>query len=136
MFDQAHFKKIGKTPPPIVVKDVIVHPMQMAQALEKGAAATVLIACVVSGVYSCDSQDGIPVSRPIFEDILYTGFVRCIILLSSRRRLHTFGWISPVLAPPFMRESHLFMIDMWHAVGPGSKGLHGHSDDHGNRSYR
>ncbi|CAM9755376.1 unnamed protein product, partial [Ectocarpus sp. 8 AP-2014] len=29
----AHFKKLGKTPPPIVAKDVIVHPMQMAQAL-------------------------------------------------------------------------------------------------------
>ncbi|CAN0105947.1 unnamed protein product, partial [Hapterophycus canaliculatus] len=43
----AHFKKLGKTPPPIVAKDVIVHPMQMAQALEKGAAGTVLIACVV-----------------------------------------------------------------------------------------
>lgn len=29
------------------MKDVIVHPIQMALALEKGAAATVLIACVV-----------------------------------------------------------------------------------------
>ncbi|CAM9666966.1 unnamed protein product [Ascophyllum nodosum] len=43
----AHFKARGKNPPPIVMKDVIVHPMQMAQALEKGAAATVLIACVL-----------------------------------------------------------------------------------------
>ncbi|CAN0249720.1 unnamed protein product [Laminaria digitata] len=43
----AHFKKLGKTPPPVIMKDIIVHPMQMAQALEKGAAATVLIACVV-----------------------------------------------------------------------------------------
>lgn len=44
---QAHCKSLGKAPPPVVAKDVIVHPMQMAQALEKGAAATVLIACVV-----------------------------------------------------------------------------------------
>lgn len=29
------------------MKDMIVHPIQMAQALEKGAAGTVLIACVV-----------------------------------------------------------------------------------------
>eukprot|EP00904_Undaria_pinnatifida_P007686 jgi/Undpi1/4047/HiC_scaffold_16.g07414.m1 len=43
----AHFKKLGKPPPPVVMKDIIVHPMQMAQALEKGAAATVLIACVL-----------------------------------------------------------------------------------------
>ncbi|CAM9800510.1 unnamed protein product [Ectocarpus sp. 13 AM-2016] len=52
----AHFKKIGKTPPPIVAKDVIVHPMQMAQALEKGAAGTVLIACVL-GPALCDFMD-------------------------------------------------------------------------------
>lgn len=44
---KGHFKELGKTPPPIVVKDMIVHPIQMAQALEKGAAGTVLIACVV-----------------------------------------------------------------------------------------
>lgn len=44
---KAHFKNLGRTPPPIVAKDMIVHPMQMAQALEKGAAGTVLIACVV-----------------------------------------------------------------------------------------
>lgn len=31
------------------MKDMIVHPIQMAQALEKGAAGTVLIACVVRG---------------------------------------------------------------------------------------
>lgn len=29
------------------MKDIIVDPMQMAEALEKGATATILIACVV-----------------------------------------------------------------------------------------
>ncbi|CAM9560897.1 unnamed protein product [Scytosiphon promiscuus] len=52
----AHFKKQGKNPPPIVAKDVIVHPLQMAQALEKGAAGTVLIACVL-GPALCDFMD-------------------------------------------------------------------------------
>eukprot|EP00752_Nemacystus_decipiens_P014650 g13047.t1 len=51
-----HFKQLGKTPPPIVMKDMIVHPIQMAQALEKGAAGTVLIACVL-GPALCDFMD-------------------------------------------------------------------------------
>eukprot|EP00903_Cladosiphon_okamuranus_P011971 g11243.t1 len=51
-----HFKKLGKTPPPIIMKDMIVHPIQMAQALEKGAVGTVLIACVL-GPALCDFMD-------------------------------------------------------------------------------
>lgn len=54
--EQAHFKSLGKPAPPVVMKDIIVHPMQMAQALEKGAAATVLIACVVRQQYSINSN--------------------------------------------------------------------------------
>lgn len=65
---QAHFKARSKTPPPIVMKDIVVHPMQMAQALEMGASATVLIACVVR-LASGSLSSGVSIPHPtVFID--------------------------------------------------------------------
>lgn len=62
---QAHFKARSKTPPPIVMKDIVVHPIQMAQALEMGASATVLIACVVRRLASESLSAGLSTPHPV-----------------------------------------------------------------------
>mmetsp|Transcript_11092 Transcript_11092/g.37602 ORF Transcript_11092/g.37602 Transcript_11092/m.37602 type:complete len:438 (-) Transcript_11092:138-1451(-) len=40
---------VGSSPPPLLCKDLILHPIQVAQAVEFGASAVVLVACVVGG---------------------------------------------------------------------------------------
>lgn len=50
------------------MKDIVVHPMQMAQALEMGASATVLIACVVR-LASGSLSSGVSIPHPtVFID--------------------------------------------------------------------